>query len=65
MTDIITNLINNNNPFVFIKLGDGEFAAANGYGGSNCDGDIYTHKLRNGLNDAVKYFSSKDNIYYG
>lgn len=65
MTDIITNLINNNNPFVFIKLGDGEFSAANGYRGTNCDGDCYTDKLRNGLNESVKYFSSKDNIYYG
>jgi hypothetical protein len=65
MTEQIINLINNNIPFVFIKLGDGEYSAANGYNGTNCDGDRYTNKLQNGLNDAVKYFSLKDNIYYG
>jgi hypothetical protein len=65
MTEIITDLIKRDLPFIYAKFGDGEYNAANGYYGSNCDGDPYTDKLRNGLIEAINYYSSFDNVYCG
>jgi hypothetical protein len=65
MTEYITELINNDKPFIFAKFGDGEYAAANGWRGGNCDGDPYTDKLKKGIIDAIQYYSLLDNAYCG
>lgn len=65
MTEIIYDLIKNNKPFIFVKFGDGEFLAANGYYGANCDNDPYTPKLRNGIIESIKYYSLLNNTYCG
>jgi len=67
MTEIITNLIKADSPCLFAKFGDGEYACAHGYMGSNCDGDNYNNKLSQGIRDAIIYYSdNKDkNIFAG
>jgi hypothetical protein len=65
MTETITELIKKDLPFIFAKFGDGEYAAANGWYGTNCDRDPYTKKLQNGLIQAIKYFSLINNAYCG
>ena len=64
MTEFITDLINRDSPCIFVKCGDGEFASVNGHYGTNCDNDPYTIKLKNGLIEAIDYFSH-NNIYCG
>ncbi len=46
-------------PFIFAKFGDGEYAAANGHYGSNCDGDKYTNNLQKEIIDAIQYYSKQ------
>lgn len=65
MTELITDCIKKDLPVIFAKFGDGEFGAANGYYGANCDNDPYTPKLRNGIIEAIKYFSTINNSYCG
>ena len=64
MTEFFTTLIKKDSSFVFVKLGDGEFAAVKGHHGTNCDNDSYTSKLKNGLIEAIQYFSH-NNTYCG
>ena len=61
----ITEFIKKDIPFIFVKFGDGEYNAVNGYYGTNCDGDPYTIKLKNGLIEAIKYYSLLNNVYSG
>lgn len=63
MTELITHLITENKPFIFVKFGDGEFYAAKGIYGRNCDNDPYTHKLKNGIIESIKYYSLLNNAY--
>lgn len=65
MTELITDLIKKDSPFIFVKFGDGEFESASGCSGSNCDNDPYTLKLRNGILEAVSYYSCLNNAYCG
>ena len=65
MTEFITDLIQKDSPFVFVKFGDGEYLAARGSYGSNCDQDVYTNQKRDGLIEAIKYYSLLENVYCG
>lgn len=65
MTEQITELIQTNTPFIFAKFGDGEYFAAVGEPGHNCDKDPYTEKKRTGLHDAFRYYSNLENSYIG
>lgn len=60
----ITNLINNNTPFVFAKFGDGEYFAAVESSGGNCDGTPYTQKLGKEVRGAIQTLA-KANAYIG
>jgi hypothetical protein len=69
---IIENVIDsvlNKTPMSFSKYGDGEYYCASGHpnvGQHNCDHDLYTEKLRNGLRDAFVYMTTKaENSYIG
>jgi hypothetical protein len=65
MTEQITNFIKEDIPFIFVKFGDGEFNAAVGNYGCNCDNDPYTLKLKNGIINAIEYYSRLNNAYCG
>lgn len=64
-TIYITELINNDFPFIFVKLGDKEYYACLREKGRNCDNDAYTCHLRNGLLFAINYYSFIPNAYCG
>jgi len=55
VTRYISDCIQNKIPIAFLKYGDGEYSAAKGHKGHNCDNDKYTDKLRNGLIDSFKF----------
>ena len=61
----LTTKIQKKESFVFVKFGDGEYGAAVGYGGCNCDGTPYTNTLKDKMNDSFKYISQLDNSYIG
>jgi hypothetical protein len=42
-------------PVAFLKYGDGEYLAALGNSGCNCDRDTYTEVLKNGLIESFSY----------
>ena len=57
--------IKNNNPFVFVKYGDGEYFVSIGRHGANCDGTPYTNLLSIRVKESITYFSTKENAYCG
>jgi hypothetical protein len=61
----IVKYIQTNTPFIFVKFGDGEYAAANNWRGGNCDGTPYTQTLGNSVIEAVKILSQSSNVYVG
>jgi len=65
MTELITDYIKNDKPFVFLKLGDGEYNACHKMNGTNCDGDPYTDKLQTGIIQTIQYFSLQDSVFFG
>jgi hypothetical protein len=56
------NKINNNEPFSFVRYGDGEWRCICGYKGKNCDRHDYLPDLRKALTNAVM---SKNEILFG
>ena len=65
MTEMITDFINKDIPFLFVKFGDGEYNAANRVKGNNCDNDSYTERLGDGILQAIQYTSLTPNAYCG
>ncbi len=57
----IKECIENGFPVSFLKFGDGEYAAANFWGGTNCDRDYYTHKLGVSLRESFIYQINNNN----
>lgn len=55
ITNYLTECINNKTPVSFSKYGDGEYLAATGSQGCNCDRDTYTEVLKNGVIESFKY----------
>jgi hypothetical protein len=55
ITQYLTECIRRKTPVAFCKYGDGEYDAAQGYSGHNCDKDRYTDTLRNGLLTSFAY----------
>lgn len=54
ITSYLSECIKTQTPVAFLKYGDGEYLAALGQSGCNCDRDTYTETLKNGL---IKSFS--------
>ena len=66
ITQYLADCIKNRTPVSFSKYGDGEYAAANGHIGANCDQDIYTSKLSEGLRTSFTYMIDEaPNTYIG
>jgi hypothetical protein len=66
ITQYLADCIRNKTPVSFSKYGDGEYAAANGHGGANCDRDTYTNKLSERLRAAFTYMIDEaPNTYIG
>lgn len=63
----IIDAINNNTPISFSKYGDGEYYCAIQHNSRhNCDGDVYTPKLGEGIRESFKYIiNNVDNGYCG
>jgi hypothetical protein len=61
----IVKFIQENTPFMFAKFGDGEYYAAIGEHGGNCDGTPYTKRLGEGINESFKYLTQFSNVYIG
>lgn len=55
ITKYLAECIQTKTPVSFSKYGDGEYGAANGHKGHNCDRDIYTEALSAGLRNSLKY----------
>lgn len=49
ITNYLSECIENKRSVLFAKFGDGEYLAANGAKGCNCDRDPYTEKLKRGV----------------
>ena len=64
ITGHIIECIENSKPVSFLKFGDGEFNCMRRHNGSNCDGDIYTYKLSNGLIASFKFIVENTNNSY-
>ena len=64
ITGHIIECIENSKPVSFLKFGDGEFNCMSRHNGSNCDGDIYTYKLSNGLIASFKFIVENTNNSY-
>jgi hypothetical protein len=62
-TEILTNLIQKDESFVFIKYGDGEVAASQFEAGGNCDGTVYTQKLGEAIAKSIHVYSGGKNIH--
>lgn len=66
ITKYLADCIINGIPVSFSKYGDGEYSAANGHNGANCDNDIYTTKLSESLRLSFEYMVDKSpNSYIG
>lgn len=60
--------IKNDERFIFVKYGDGEFYCMNNLIGANCDNDTYCQKLNNGLIESfynLLEISNNENVYIG
>ena len=55
ITGYLTECIKTHTPVAFLKFGDGEYGAAKGDKGHNCDKDMYTAFLKNGLIESIAY----------
>ena len=64
ITSHIIECIENSKPVSFLKFGDGEFNCMSQHYGCNCDGDIYTYKLSNGLIASFKFLVENTNNSY-
>lgn len=65
-TQYLIDCIDKAVPVSFSKYGDGEYLAALGSNGANCDGDKYTAKLRQGLIESIRYMVDvSDNAFIG
>jgi hypothetical protein len=64
-TNQFTLFLKNKTPFIFTKLGDGEYNAAIGNNGYNCDGEKYSSKLQKDLTESVIYLSNQSNSFFG
>ena len=66
ITKYLSECIQTKTPVSFSKYGDGEYNAANGHSGHNCDNDNYTDKLRQGLLSSFQYMVDEaPNTYIG
>lgn len=66
ITQYLSDCIRNRTPVSFSKYGDGEHSAANGHNGHNCDQDIYTNALSEGLKRSFTYMVDEaPNTYIG
>lgn len=54
ITNYVSHCIKEKTPVAFLKFGDGEYAAAAGHAGHNCDRDTYTDSLKNGLINSMQ-----------
>ena len=64
-TQQLTQFIISNTPCIFVKYGDGEFAAANYSQGANCDGTSYSVQLGNSLRHSFEYITNQPNALIG
>ena len=55
ITSYLSECIKTHKPVTFLKYGDGEYFAALGNKGCNCDQDNYTDFLKNGLMQSFTY----------
>jgi hypothetical protein len=66
ITQYLADCVRNNTPVSFSKYGDGEYAAANGHNGHNCDQDTYTNSLGDSLRTSFTYMVDEaPNTYIG
>ena len=66
ITAYLTECIRNQTPVSFSKYGDGEYLAATGCSGANCDRDTYTEALSRGLREGFASMVEKGpNTYIG
>lgn len=65
ITRLITESIRKKKPISFCKYGDGEYYCASGDQGGNCDCDMYTPKLKEGLIRSFKFMADKPDSYLG
>jgi hypothetical protein len=66
ITSYLTECVRNGTPVSYSKYGDGEHSAANGHSGANCDQDIYTNRLSQGIRNAFTYMINEaPNTYIG
>jgi hypothetical protein len=65
-TQYLIDCIENTTPVSFSKYGDGEYLAASGSAGTNCDGDRYTPTLKHGLINSIRHMvDDSSNAYIG
>ena len=57
ITSYLSDCIKSKIPVAFLKYGDGEYLAALGHSGCNCDRDTYTETLKNGLLQSFTYMA--------
>ena len=60
--------IKNDERFIFVKYGDGEFYCMNNVCGTNCDNDVYCPELNNALVESfynLIKISKNENVYIG
>jgi len=66
ITTYLSQCIQNKTPVAFLKYGDGEYGAALGHKGHNCDRDVYNDVLKNGLIDSIRFMvDNGPNTYIG
>jgi hypothetical protein len=66
ITAYLSECIKTHTPVAFLKYGDGEYLAALGNSGCNCDRDTYTDTLKNGLIKSFTYMIDHGpNTYVG
>lgn len=59
LLDVLTTKLEKQEPFIFVKRGDGEEACMRGDEGGNCDGHPYTPDLGERLTEAFDYLRGK------
>jgi hypothetical protein len=66
ITRYLIECVENSTPVSFSKYGDGEYLAASGSAGTNCDGDRYTPALKHGLINSIRHMvDNSSNAYIG
>lgn len=61
----LTECVKTKTPVSYVKYGDGEFYAAKGTSGKNCDKTPYTAKLGKGVRESFKHFAAQKNAFLG